>query len=234
MTTHLLGIDLAWKGHNSTGIAVGEVQNNQLQVVELASTTLSLEQLLSQVKRWQPVGIAIDAPLIIPNQTGQRDCERLVGRRYGHKGASCHTSNLDLYPDAISVQLSRKLATDGYAHQQGGRWQIECYPHPALIEVFGLAYRLAYKKGLAENKRAGQIQLARHLLSLESHPHLPMRIPPAYADYVRPEVIQTLKGTALKQNEDRLDTLVCLYIAFRHHQGLSLSFGTEEQGYIVI
>lgn len=234
MTTTLLGIDLAWKGKNCTGIAVGEVVNGHLLVVELSSAPMTREQLLSQVKLWQPKGIAIDAPLIIPNQTGQRDCERQVGRQYGNKGACCHTSNLDLYPDALSVQLSRQLLAAGFTHQQGKHWQIECYPHPALIEIFGLDYRLAYKKGLAKDKRAGQIQLAQYLLSLANHPQMPMQIPSSCADWLQPQVINDLKGTALKQNEDRLDALVCLYIAFRHHQGQSLCFGSTEQGHIVI
>ena len=115
-----------------------------------------------------------------------------------------------------------------------GALQIECYPHPTLIEIFGLDYRLAYKKGLAKDKRAGQIQLAPYLLSLANHPQMPMQIPSSCADWLQQEVINDLKGTALKQNEDRLDALVCLYIAFRHRQGQSLCFGSTEQGHIVI
>lgn len=37
--------------------------------------------------------VAIDAPLVVPNQTGQRTCERLIGRAFGRFHASAHTSN---------------------------------------------------------------------------------------------------------------------------------------------
>ncbi len=41
--------------------------------------------------------VAIDAPSIILNETGQRACETAVGKRYGNRHASCHTSNMTLY-----------------------------------------------------------------------------------------------------------------------------------------
>jgi len=46
-------------------------------------------------------------------------------------------------------------------------WQIECYPHAALLELFQLPYRLAYKKGAVAARVSGQQQLAQLLLSLQ-------------------------------------------------------------------
>ena len=40
------------------------------------------------------LGVSIDAPLIINNESGQRLCENQIGKTYGSRGASCHTSNL--------------------------------------------------------------------------------------------------------------------------------------------
>ena len=51
--------------------------------------------------------VAIDAPLIILNETGQRACETAVGKRYGNRHASCHTSNMTLYPDSSCRSCGR-------------------------------------------------------------------------------------------------------------------------------
>ena len=119
----LAGVDLAWQGeHNPSAI---------------------VEQLTKQADLQ---GIAIDAPLIINNETGQRQCEKALSRDYGGRKASCHTSNKRLYPDALSVKLSSILYTQGFEHLATSKWQIECYPHPAIIECFALPERLAYKK----------------------------------------------------------------------------------------
>ncbi|MEJ2621329.1 MAG: hypothetical protein P8163_14015 [Candidatus Thiodiazotropha sp.] len=83
-------------------------------------------------------GIAIDASLMIPNQQGQRRCEKALS----------------------SVALSRHLVRQGFQHLGRKKWQIECYPHPAMIEMFRLDRRLSYKKGLVAEGRAGQKQLA--------------------------------------------------------------------------
>ena len=94
---------------------------------------------------------AIDAPLIIPNQTGMRECERPVGKRYGARDASCHTTNLTKYPDAGSVRLAETLAAAGHAHAPSvtshGATQIiaEVYPHPAMVALFDLPKTIKYK-----------------------------------------------------------------------------------------
>lgn len=58
----LSGIDLAWRSErNGTGL-------------------VSLEPVLAKIDRQSGLqGVAIDAPLIIRNASGQRPCERLIG-----------------------------------------------------------------------------------------------------------------------------------------------------------
>jgi predicted RNase H-like nuclease len=78
-------------------------------------------------------GITIDAPLIIENTTGQRQCDNEIDKEYGTKGASCHTSNKSIYSSAANVYLSENLQTRGYEDLASNGWKIECYPHPAII-----------------------------------------------------------------------------------------------------
>ncbi|WP_295891767.1 DUF429 domain-containing protein [uncultured Vibrio sp.] len=231
----LAGIDLAWHGDkNPSAIAIGVLDGDKLTLDQLEPATLGMSNILELVANQKEiVGIAIDAPLVIENQTGQRECEKSLSRDYGSRKASCHTSNLSLYPDALSVNLSSSLQSLGYEHLSSKRWQIECYPHPAIIECFGLPERLAYKKGSVADKKAGQLTLANLILALENSSTLSLKTPEQIKVLLSEPYIESLKGKALKSNEDALDSIICLYIAGLYQiQTSSTIYGNATQGYI--
>lgn len=230
----LAGIDLAWHGLKPSGLALGRLHNQILYVDTLVSEVLNNDAICRLVQDYQPNGIAIDAPLIITNPTGMRECEREIGRRYGAKGASCHTANLSLFPNSTSMQLSKQLQQLHYEHIRGAQWQIEVYPHPAIIELFNLDYRLAYKKGTVAQRKAGQMLLANHLLALATRLPFALQLAEDIMVAISENAIQQLKGAQLKQNEDKLDALVCLVIAALHHLSLTFAVGDEIDGYIML
>jgi predicted RNase H-like nuclease len=154
---NVIGIDLAWQSaKNTSAAAVGQLKGSELTVHELREGLDSVDAITALIAAQPEVeGVSIDALLIINNVTGQRSCEEELGRAYGARKASCHASNLSLYPDPSSVQLASALTGRGFEHlgQPGKvRWQIECYPHPAIIEIFGLPERHQYKKGSVDVK----------------------------------------------------------------------------------
>ncbi|MGI9165423.1 MAG: DUF429 domain-containing protein, partial [Pyrinomonadaceae bacterium] len=59
--------------------------------------------------------VAADAPLVIV-KAGQRACETAVGKKYGSRQASCHTSNLRLYFHASSVARTAELLAESFTH----------------------------------------------------------------------------------------------------------------------
>lgn len=231
---HLAGIDLAWHGKRPSGFAIGSLSDNTLHVHHLISEVLTNDELVNKLNSNDVTGIAIDAPLIIKNQSSMRDCERKIGQLYGAKGASCHTANLTLFPNATSVMLSKQLQQQHYQHIIGPRWQIECYPHPAIIELFNLEYRLAYKKGLVAARKAGQKALANHLSLLSNKLPFNLHFSDGLEQSLSEGAIDQLKGKQLKNNEDKLDALVCLVIAAMHHLNSTHVVGSEEDGYIVL
>ena len=84
-TTTFIGIDLAWKSErNPTGIAVLQGDRDGAQLTALA-TIYPERSVLDFVTANATANtvVAIDAPLIIINETGQRGCETAVGKRYG-------------------------------------------------------------------------------------------------------------------------------------------------------
>jgi predicted RNase H-like nuclease len=231
----LVGVDLAWHSDkNNTGLASGVLLNGVLRLQTIDVGLFPVDQLLQHLSALTGLsGIAIDASLIIPNQQGQRGCEKALSSAYGARGAACHASNTTLYPNADSVTLSRQLVRQGFQHLGREKWQIECYPHPAMIEMFQLDRRLAYKKGLVAERRTGQKRLAELIKRLASSPVLGLEIDPDLYPYFDPQRIDQLVGRALKSNEDALDAVICLYIAGLY--GLNTPgecFGDINEGYI--
>ena len=238
----LAGVDLAWRSEKiPTAIAIGSCDSSELSIERVIPAIFGIKDVLSELKETNDLtGIAIDAPLIINKVDGQRDCEKEIGETYGSKQASCHTSNTTLYPSANSVKLSNELVSLGFEHlgKENAKWQIECYPHPAIIEIFGLEKRLKYKKGLVSERREGQVQLGKLIKGLSNNPVLKLNLSDSLAaDHIDEQKIHSLKGQALKTNEDALDAIICLYIAalysiHKKSRTLGKIFGEIENGYI--
>jgi len=228
----LAGIDLAWQGEkNSSAIALGNLDGRVLSLTQIFPTCYGIDEIIDKVNSVS--GIAIDAPLIIKNRSGQRDCEKIIGKTYGARGASCHTSNLSLYPDALSIRFANKLIDNGFCHIETDKWIFECYPHPSLIEIFDLPERLKYKKGNKSEKLAGQIKLANLIKSLSSSPILQLKIPNEFVHFIDQSYILSLIGKAIKTNEDALDSIICLYISALYQSKKSGHlFGDLHNGYV--
>ena len=73
-----IGIDLAWSGKNSSGIAVIEGQNDKARFIcgasDIQRDSDILDFILTPIKD-NPALIAIDASLIVNNETGERKAE---------------------------------------------------------------------------------------------------------------------------------------------------------------
>ncbi|HBW82463.1 MAG: hypothetical protein CMD92_01500 [Gammaproteobacteria bacterium] len=235
----LAGIDLAWVStRNPTAIAVGRMSGRTLTLKKLLTDLYGVEGITSGLSATKQLhGVTIDGPTVVTNSTGRRLCENQLTREYGGRKAGCHATNLSRYPDSDGVALGDWLQSQGFSHlgDREGRWQLECYPHPALIEIFRLEERLLYKKGSVSQKRVGQARLAKMLLRLESSPVLALQVPEQFRVRFSPARIFELRGGALKHNEDVLDAIVCLYIAGLYQAGYrDKVFGEVSQGYIYV
>ena len=235
----LAGVDLAWvSANNPTAVAVGTLRGRTLTIDAVMQNLYGTDSILTQLAGIDSLhGVTIDGPSIIRNINGRRVCENELSRVYGGRKAGCHTSNLSRYPHADSVKLGNALSARGFAHlgDRDRRWQSECYPHPALIELFQLHERHFYKKGRVKQKRRGQQALALMLMRLEDSPVLRLRVPSEFGPLFDSAVIAGLRGKALKHNEDALDAVICLYIAGLYQLGCEARvFGDAASGYIYV
>jgi predicted RNase H-like nuclease len=236
-----IGVDLAWRGgKRRSGVAVLKGDRRRAELNDIAVLG-AFEEIVNYIDRHseETTFVAVDAPLVIVNEQGQRTCENQIGRHYGAFGASCHSSNLSIFPKADSVQVTAYLLGRDFKHftsaEVKNKVLLEVYPHPATIELFGLSKIIKYKKGKRAEKILGQKMLREHIAELSKH--IPPLKPTTNLSNFLKEDLTLLRGKALKENEDRLDAIICAYIAYHcWYWGISRThvFGDEESGYIVV
>ncbi|GAB4213557.1 MAG: DUF429 domain-containing protein [Synechococcales cyanobacterium] len=235
---HFVGVDLAWGG-GSSGLTCLVAQGDDL-ILTVMHNLHGIPALLDWIDQHLPVPIpgviAVDAPTLIPNATGMRLPDRLAHRYFGRYDAGCYPANLRRPFAALTTGFGHSLVTRGFAHaptitaQVPGRYQIEVFPHPAMIRLFHLSRILKYKKGSLAERRP-ELQRLRHYLSTV----LPSLIPRLVLPEPLPEIPS--RGRACKAVEDQLDSLMCAYVgAYWWYWGSRRNqvLGDLDQGYLVI
>ncbi|MCU0264001.1 MAG: DUF429 domain-containing protein [Candidatus Nanopelagicales bacterium] len=232
-----VGIDLAWSGRASTGLAAVDAAGALLDSTSVRTD----EQIRTWLSRdaWAPMVVAVDAPLVVANASGQRPCERMVSREFGAFGASCHASNLGR-PWFDPPRGSTVAAREGWdldPARVGDATRpacIEVHPHPAMVSLFGLERVIPYKG------KAGRSVDARRTAFRVLLDHMGRIEPLALGSSDRWHEIRLVVDGATRQVdldriEDEVDAVLCAHLAWRWaHQRDSLwVYGDLESGYIV-
>ena len=92
--------------------------------------------------------VAIDAPLIVRNATGNRPAEAALNRDFARFDAGAHPANTSRPEFRVTprgARLSAALGLDLNPCPGHGRRSIEVYPHPATVSLFRLGRTLKYK-----------------------------------------------------------------------------------------
>ena len=239
-----IGIDFGWAS-GASGLCCLSWHEKNLQLLDI-TTMLEINSILDWIDNWispdEPGIIAIDAPTIINNQTGMRLAEKLTHKHFGRYHAGCYPANLNSSFCNRTTGFSLSLAKKNFSHapkiipKQLGRYQIEVFPHPATINLFGLDKILKYKKGKIAERQQELNKLQRHITQVLSS--LEPMLASANVKKI-PIVMGNKTGKELKNIEDQLDSLLCAYIAAHWwYWGLvnqkNLVLGNLEEGFIVI
>lgn len=226
-----VGIDLAWGDRARTGLAVVDTAG-RLVASGSGRTDDEIDAWLGTYAG-APRVVAVDAPLIVPNETGMRECERLVGVAYGRYGASCHASNRSrayMNPPRAEL-LAERHGWEVDPASSGRPVCVEVYPHAALVGLLGLEWVVRYKKGRIEGRRSELIRLLDlmetwHILALETNVRW---------QEIRGVVSRSARPVDLDSVENEVDAVVCAYLAwlFDNDPGTLMAFGDIETGYIV-
>ncbi|MEH2097370.1 MULTISPECIES: DUF429 domain-containing protein [unclassified Nostoc] len=236
-----IGIDLGWRSQPS-GLCCLEWIDGQLQLLDLDRKEAIADILtwIDQSVQKEPAIIAVDAPTLIPNATGSRLPDKLSHKYFGKYHAGCYPANQNLPFADRTINFGLELESRGFAHaptiepQKLSRYQIEVFPHPAIVNLFNLERILKYKKGRLSDRRLELIKLQNYLLNILPSLSPSLRTLRLCGSF--PLEIPTT-GVALKAVEDKLDSLVCAYIgAYWWYWGeeRNLVLGDRTTGYIII
>lgn len=214
-----VGVDLAWGPRGRTGVCV--VRDG---VVVDSSTVGSDAEILATLApiAQGPCLVGVDAPLVVPNEHGARDCDRAVSRCFRAQAAGAYPANRSLphlaeprggrLADALDLRID---ATDPRG-DAGRRAALEVYPHAALVGWFGLPRTLPYKYRPARgvpDRIAACTQLIDRLVSLaDDDPPLDVTRGPRW-DRLTAAVRGARRHRDLNAVEDELDAHVCAYVA---------------------
>ena len=237
-----IGLDLAWRVDSKhSGVAVLSGREDKVRLTAISEGLYSMQGVVEFIAKHATANsvLAVDAPLVVKNKIGQRPCETLISRRFGHCHASCHTTNLRRPHARTGTLLVSALEAYGFrpdfalsgAKHRPGRWLFEVYPHPAMVQLFELDQIIRYKKGPVAEKRLGLRALQHHLLELEG-----IEKTTDLNRFLRQDP-ESLRGERLKRYEDTLDAVFCAYLAWhcwKWGEDRNEMFGTLEDGYIVV
>jgi predicted RNase H-like nuclease len=214
-----LGIDLGWQ-YQPSGLCCLGWQQQKLRLLHLTRLA-EISDVLNWVDTWvepaEPAVVAVDAPTLISNPGGMRLADRLAHRYFGQYHAGCYPANLGRPFAQRTTEFGQSLVGRGFLHaptivpQQPGRYQIEVFPHPAIVHLFGLNRILKYKKGRLAERRAELGRYRHYLLTVLPTLEPPLTLTDSDGTPLLPEV--PLKGLELKALEDQLDSLICAYVA---------------------
>ena len=240
-----VGLDLAWSTKNSSGIAVIDGNKKKGDVVSfgLVDSDDEIIKTIAKVVGNRNAFVAIDAPLIVPNEEGRRVAEEITGNLFRRYNAGAHPANrshLASWTGTIrGEEIAKRLQKEGFAHSpyitqyEEDRKFFEVYPHPSMVVLFDLKTVIPYKNKPNRNyesRWAAFREYQRHMKDLEeATPQISM------PKEVLKTKIEELKAQKLKDYEDVLDGIFCAYIAYYAwgNPNRCAVLGDMERGYIM-
>lgn len=238
--TAYLGLDLAWGRTARTGLAALD-RDGALIASGAVRTDDEIADFVAEHADGELVA-AIDAPLIVANLTGRRECDALVSREFGRHHAGAYPANRSL-PHLDPPRAATLAARFGWnpdpatVPRSGTSVAIEVYPHPAMVILFDLATVLPYKakKGRdVDSLRAAFALLLDHLERTCENP-LQLSRSARWAD-LRRAAATAQRKSQLGAIEDELDAILCAYLAWlwgRRDPRMRV-LGDVAGGYIVV
>lgn len=230
---------------NLSGVALleGSQETAQLLRSEVLQSDSDILEFITKNVGEEPVFIAIDAPLLVPNENGRRPADSQVCYLFGkHDAGAYPTSRTQLLKYGGTIrgeELGKKLKYMGFEHDpyrekfEFRRKFFEVYPHPAMVVIFGLEKIIRYKKKSGRPYAFVWTEFQRYQNCLNKLENLTpgLRLPPEIVE----KDVTRLKGITLKAFEDRLDAIFCAYIAYYAwaFPEKCAVLGTLNEGYIL-
>ena len=236
---YFVGLDLAWGERKPTGIAVID-QDGRLVDIGVAQDDASIRAALQPYVAADCL-VAIDAPLVVTNPTGQRPAETALNRDFGQFEAGAHPANTgkpEFAGTPRGARLADALGLDMDPGSRATRRAIEVYPHPATVALFRLGRTLKYKHKPGRSFASLRSELLRLIELIEEleKAQVPLRVTDNDGWIERHEAVaRAERKFELRRSEDSVDAVVCAYVALyatRRPENVT-TYGDFGTGYIV-
>ncbi|MFD1248886.1 DUF429 domain-containing protein [Nocardioides ginsengisoli] len=236
---HFVGVDLAWGERRPTGLAVVDADGHLLHVSAVRTDDEIVTGLAPYVDG--DCLVAIDAPIVVPNATGNRPAEAALNRDFARFDAGAHPSNTgkpEFREQPRAARVAARLGLDINPRSRRPRRAIEVYPHPATVALFRLGRTLKYKDKPGrdlEQLRAQLVMLIGLVEGLE-HADLPLHVGGlAGWQELRAAAETAARKSELRVVEDQVDAVVCAYIGLFAERAPDrvTTYGDLATGYIV-
>jgi predicted RNase H-like nuclease/ppGpp synthetase/RelA/SpoT-type nucleotidyltranferase len=237
-----IGVDLAWGLKRATGVAVLDDTGRLVHV----SAVRTDEEILAALAPYAEGDclVAIDAPLIVTNPTGNRPAEAALNRDFARFDAGAHPSNTgkpEFSETPRGAALCQSLGLDMNPRSGRRRRAIEVYPHPATVALFHLGRTLKYKNKSGRTLDGLRVELLTLMGLLEglsaADPTLDLGAAAGDSPWaeLRRQVETATRKSKLGVVEDQVDAVVCAYVArFAAARSEDVTtYGDFETGYIV-
>ncbi|MGK2881660.1 MAG: bifunctional ribonuclease/(p)ppGpp synthase [Mycobacterium sp.] len=235
---YFVGLDLAWGERRPSGIAVVD-DDGRLVEVSAATDDVSIAAVLRAYLDDQCL-VAIDAPLIVTNSSGQRPAETALNRDFHRFEAGAHPANTgkpEFAGTPRAARICRMLGLDMDPSSSEPRRAIEVYPHPATVVLFRLGRTVKYKQKQGRRFDVLRAELVRLMDEVEglatADPPLLVGCDDWFA--LRHNVETAERKSDLRRAEDPVDAVVCAYVALfatRRPESVT-TYGDFATGYIV-
>jgi predicted RNase H-like nuclease len=232
------GIDLAWGNRARTGVALTDERG---ALLKSASVTTD-EQIAEFLTGSSPAVIAIDAPIIVTNSSGMRECERDLSKDFRRFHAGTHPTNLSRpsmqpEPRAKRLVLAHGWATDlALTPSSMSPVALEVYPHSSMVGLFGLDRVLEYKAKSGRTLETRRAQFAELMTCMVRHCDHALRLTTSTRwRELADAAAQATKQSRLNLIEDEIDAIFCAYVGwvFATAPATLVSYGNAETGVIV-
>ena len=214
MNKIFIGIDLAWGEKNLSGFCALELSTSKktskhkLKILDV-KLVKSIDEIILEIDKYQghQVYLGVDAPLVIPNETGNREIEKKFNKDFAKYKISMLPVNRKILkkysPTIRSEELYKKLVTKGFERDYASdKVVFEVYTHSTIAMLWNKHKVLPYKRKKGRDTKFIKEQLSIYKKYLKK----------ALASHdIFKEDISLLKGQKIKDYEDKLDSLTCAY-----------------------
>jgi len=235
---YFVGMDLAWGDRKPTGLAVLDEAGQLVHVSAAGGDDEIVEAVAPYVEG--DCLVAIDAPLIVTNATGNRPAEAALNKDFARFDAGAHPSNTgkrEFREQPRGARVAAQLGLDMNPRSGRARRAIEVYPHPATVALFRLGRTLKYKNKPGRDVDHLRAELIVLISLVEGLANADPQLVVDGTEWraLRTAVEMAGRKSELRVVEDQVDAVVCAYVALfaTRKPEQTTTYGDFESGYIV-